>query len=145
VINHRVEIASLKNLSVYLSSFFLGTLGSYDAKPPHSPDTYATAILVYYSRDIEKIKDSYWAQNFTVYSVLVAAAIGMAKQNLSKMHTIVAMEFVGSPLTFYMAFYAIRSFLGNQHRLSKLFDGPRWWYRIVALCTFAIWAVMMGK
>jgi hypothetical protein len=101
-------------------------------------------ILLYYSKSIEKIRDSYWAQNFTVYSVLVAAAISMAQQNMTKMHTIVAMEFVGSPLTVYLAFYAVRSFFGNKHRLSHLFDGPRFWYRVTALFTFAVWAIFLG-
>jgi hypothetical protein len=68
----------------------------------------------------------------------------MAQQNISKMHAIVATEFVGSPLTFYLMFYAVRSAFGNRHRLSELFDGHRRWYRLVALCTFAAWAVFLG-
>jgi hypothetical protein len=104
-----------------------------------------SAILVYYSKDMDKVKDSYWAQNFTVYSVIVAALISFAQQNMSKLHTVVAMEFVGSPLTFYMAFYAIRTMFGNKHRMSELFDGRRVWYRATALATFAVWAILLGK
>jgi hypothetical protein len=128
---------------VYLSSLLLGTSLPCASRAIHLISS--SAVLIYYSGDMDQVRDAYWAQNFTVYSVLVAAASGMYQHSISKLHTIIAMEFVGSPLTFYMAVYAIRSINGNKHRMSELFDGRRFWYRITALMTFVVWVVFLGR
>jgi hypothetical protein len=107
-----------------------------------------TAILMSYSKDMDKIKDAYWAQTLSMYSVMIAAAIGMVKHNISKFHSVVATTLVGSPLTFYMALYALRSCFGHQHRLHELFDTNvrcSILRRIVAFGTLMTWIAYVGS
>jgi hypothetical protein len=107
----------------------------------------AAGILIAYTSNMDKIRDAYWAQIFTVYSVIIAAAVGMLKGTITKFHCLCATMLVGSPLMFYVALYAIRSMRGNRHRLQELFDtGTRQGLlcRIVAIGNPLVWATFVA-
>jgi hypothetical protein len=97
------------------------------------------AILMFYSHKHEEVKSAYWSQNFTTYAILIGAFISVLKDQLTKFHAMVAIQIVGSPLLFYMAIYAIRTFFGNKHRLDVLMGKGNIGYSVVAVTTLVIW------
>jgi predicted membrane protein len=100
--------------------------------------------MIYYSHDSSARKDAYWAQNFSVYSVLISAAVSYIQGSMTEFHSIIATELAGSPLTFYMAFYAIRSVFGNPHKMDDLMGKKHVWQRVIAVGTFCLWAIYLG-
>jgi hypothetical protein len=120
----------------------------------------AAAILIFYSKDHDGIREAYWSQVLTLYSILVAAAVAISQENLTKFHGLIAIELVASPLTLYMAVYGewirwrlralllmsslvVRSFFGHRHRLDHLMGKGHFTQRFVALGTVAIWVAFL--
>lgn len=98
----------------------------------------STAIMLFFSDEPDEVAEAYWSQILTLYSILVAAAISVFKTSLTKFHAIVAVELVASPLTFYLAIYAIRSFFNHEHRLDRLLGRGKLHYRMMAIGTLAV-------
>jgi hypothetical protein len=94
--------------------------------------------MVFYAEEPQAITEAYWSQILTLYSILVAAVISIGQTQLTKFHAIIAIELVASPLTFYVAIYAIRSMFGHKHRLDHLLGRGKVHYRMLALGTVAL-------
>jgi hypothetical protein len=96
--------------------------------------------MLFFSDEPDEVTEAYWSQLLTLYSIIVAAAISIFQTppSLTKFHAIVAVELVASPLTFYLAIYAIRSFFNNKHRLDRLLGRGKLHYRVMAIGTFAL-------
>jgi uncharacterized membrane protein len=94
---------------------------------------------MFYSDDHEEVKNAYWTQNLTMYSILIAALISVFQNDLTKYHAIMAIQIVGSPLMFYMTIYAVRSLLGHKHRMDKLMQTRKRAYCGFAIGTVVIW------
>jgi hypothetical protein len=94
--------------------------------------------MVLYAEEPQAITEAYWSQILTLYSILVAAVISIGQTQLTKFHAIIAIELVASPLTFYVAIYAIRSMFGHKHRLDHLLGRGKVHYRMLALGTVAL-------
>jgi hypothetical protein len=99
--------------------------------------TAPIAILIFYSQD--DLHESYWASLLNIYSILLTSIISVFKHSLSRFHAIIAAVIVGSPLTFYNFIYAVRSSLGHNHRLDRLFGKGQIKQRLLALLTVTIW------
>jgi hypothetical protein len=70
-----------------------------------------SATLLFYSHKPEAIREAYYAQVLTLYSIMVAAVIAVFQHNLTKFHALIAIELVASPLTIYMFLYGASSTL----------------------------------
>ncbi|KAJ7334708.1 hypothetical protein DFH08DRAFT_291621 [Mycena albidolilacea] len=108
--------------------------------------TYLTslvsAILVLYSpADVES---SFFAQLLNVYSLVIAAIIAIAKHNLTKLHSVVAVTLAASPLSLYLLAYVVRSLFGRHTRLDKVFGKGRHLNRGIVVLAFPLWVGVLA-
>ncbi|KAJ7471794.1 hypothetical protein FB451DRAFT_307946 [Mycena latifolia] len=101
-----------------------------------------SAILVLYSP--EDVESSFFAQLLNVYSIIVAAIIAIAKHNLDKMHSVIALSLAASPLSLYLLMYVVRSMAGNQNRLQGVFGKGKILNRIVVILMLPLWAGVLS-
>ena len=101
----------------YLTGFCLG-------KPQLSPDVLGTpihlgglAILIFYSP--KRVRKAYWSQILISYSLLLTCGISIYRKDLTRLHSIVLISIVCSPVNVYFAGYAIRAFW-SIHRLDAV-------------------------
>ncbi|KAJ7213848.1 hypothetical protein GGX14DRAFT_563426 [Mycena pura] len=115
------------------------------ASPAVRVSTYITtvvsAILILYSP--EEVADSLFSQMLNVYSLIIAAIVAVAKRNLTKPHTAVALSLAFSPLSLYLIIYVLRSMIGNSNRLEKVFGRGKWLNRFLVLAIVPIWIALL--
>lgn len=87
----------------------------------------------------ENVKEAFWSSVLTLYSILITSCISIFQKELSKFHALIAASIVGSPLTFYMGVYAIRSQFGHAHRLDAVMGKGKILQRLIVIGTVAIW------
>jgi hypothetical protein len=73
-----------------------------------------------YSKRVQSIKAAFWTHIATFCSIIISAVISLRRGQLSFYHYMLAVQTAGSPMLFYMAIYAIRSWFGNQNRMDIL-------------------------
>ncbi|KAF8517395.1 hypothetical protein BU17DRAFT_91842 [Hysterangium stoloniferum] len=114
------EIAGLLvRLSAYATNFFV-------------------AILIYYER--EELKDMFWVQFFGIYSLLLTSAWSIFRHQLTRIHAILTMATVGSPVTVYFFVYAVRSSLWKRkHHLEPVIGQKKRLNRGFVLLALFIW------
>ncbi|KAF8183871.1 hypothetical protein K438DRAFT_1838767 [Mycena galopus ATCC 62051] len=116
------------------------------ASPAVRYSTYFTslvsALLVLYSP--EDVASSFFAQLLNVYSLIVAAIISIAKHNLTKLHSVIALTLAASPLSLYLIMYVFRSLLGRQTRLEAVFGPGKYLNRALVLIILPVWASVLG-
>ncbi|KAF8170695.1 hypothetical protein K438DRAFT_1982556 [Mycena galopus ATCC 62051] len=99
--------------------------------------SFVSAILVLYSpHDVE---GAFFAQLLNVYSLIVAAMISIAKHNLTKLHSLVALALAASPLSLYLLAYVTRSLFGRHTRLDKVFGQEKYLNRAAVLLMLPLW------
>jgi hypothetical protein len=102
-------------------------------------DALCTVLLVMYSRRIESIKAAFWAHIATFSAVIISAAVTLRRGELSLYHYMVAVQTAGSPMVFYLAIYAIRSWYGNANRMDALMGQRKGqWTRYGVVSIFAL-------
>lgn len=102
---------------------------------------YSQAILVFY--DPEEVKESFWAQTLTVYSLILTSVITIFQAQLTRIHAILAATIAGSPLSLYIVIYAIRSIFGGNHRLASVVGHRKQIPRTVVLIALAVWTALV--
>ncbi|KAJ7916535.1 hypothetical protein B0H13DRAFT_2323322 [Mycena leptocephala] len=100
-----------------------------------------SAILVLYSP--EEVESSFLAQLLNVYSLIVASMIAIARNHLTKFHSVVALTLASSPLSVYLLFYVIRSLFGIHTRLDKVFGKGKHVNRTMVLLAFPLWLAVL--
>lgn len=78
-----------------------------------------------------------------MYSLIIAAIIGTANHNLTKLHALFAAVAASSPLSIYLFVYAVRAFFGEQTRLQSLFGPGKWVNRSITLFIAPVWAMFI--
>jgi len=101
-----------------------------------------SAILVLYSP--EDVESSFFAQLLNVYSLIVAAIIAIAKHNLTKLHSAVALMLAASPLSLYLLAYVLRSLFGRHTRLDTVFGKNKHLNRGIVLLAFPLWIAVLS-
>jgi len=89
--------------------------------------------------DPEEVKEAFWAQILSVYSLLLTCAISIFKVQLTRIHAILTTAIAGSPLSLYITIYAIRSIFGGKNRLSTVVGHHKLIPRTVVLAGLAVW------
>ncbi|KAJ6476186.1 hypothetical protein C8R45DRAFT_1102458 [Mycena sanguinolenta] len=116
------------------------------ASPVVRYSTYFTslvsAILILYSP--EHVASSFFAQLLNNYSFIVAALVAIAKHNLTKFHSVVALTLAASPLSLYILLYVLRSLLGRQTRLDAVFGSGMYLNRALVLLMMPMWTSLLG-
>ncbi|KAJ7239965.1 hypothetical protein B0H12DRAFT_1237447 [Mycena haematopus] len=116
------------------------------ASPAVRYSTYFTslvsAILILYSP--ENVASSFFAQLLNNYSLIVAAIVSIAKHNLTKLHSVIALTLAASPLSLYLIMYVFRSLLGRQTRLQAVFGPGMYINRALVLIMLPLWASVLG-
>jgi hypothetical protein len=101
----------------------------------HSP-----ALLIFYSP--ADVKDAFWSQILTVYSLLLTAGISIFLGELTKFHAVTVSVIVASPLTIYLVIYSTRAIWGGMHRLEDVLGKGHIFKRVVVLLAAAIWIAL---
>lgn len=78
-----------------------------------------------------------------VYSLIVASMIAIARNHLTKFHSVVALTLASSPLSVYLLFYVIRSLFGIHTRLDKVFGKGKHVNRTMVLLAFPLWLAVL--
>ncbi|KAF8574313.1 hypothetical protein K439DRAFT_1642290 [Ramaria rubella] len=108
----------LVRVSAYLTNFFV-------------------AILVFYQP--EELKESFWSQLLSVYSLLLTCTWTIIRHHLTRIHAILTLVTAGSPLTLGIFAYAVRSIWEGNHRLSPAVGRGKIIPRTIVLAALAIW------
>ncbi|KIJ50521.1 hypothetical protein M422DRAFT_245142 [Sphaerobolus stellatus SS14] len=98
-----------------------------------------TTLIIYY--DPASLSDPFWAQLLNIYSVLISNVISVAESNLTRIHAVIATGLVGSPLNFYLFFYAVRSIWGGE-RMKKILRKDLC-TRILSILAWTIWITLV--
>ncbi|KAF8522715.1 hypothetical protein BU17DRAFT_15407, partial [Hysterangium stoloniferum] len=110
---------SLVRISAYLTNFLVATIIFYNENVP---------------------KDPIWSQILTVYSLLIACFISILRQELSRIHAIIAVVIASSPTSAYIVIYAIRSIFWGGHRMGAVFGKRR--IVVAAIATLPFWIAL---
>ncbi|KAF9653696.1 hypothetical protein BDM02DRAFT_3107670 [Thelephora ganbajun] len=106
--------------------------------------TYVTtsciSILIFYSP--KRVKDTFWSQVLTIYSLLLTACLSIFRNELTKFHALTVSVIVASPLTIYLVIYSIRAMWGGQHRLDNILGQGHLIKRLFVLFAAAIWIAL---
>ena len=105
-----------------------------------SSDNDLTAILIFYSP--KKVKDAFWSQLLTVYSLLLTASISIFRHELTKFHALTVSVIVASPLTIYLVIYSIIAMWGSLHRLETVLGEGHLFRRLLVLFAAVIWSAL---
>ncbi|KAF7298764.1 hypothetical protein MIND_00824000 [Mycena indigotica] len=103
--------------------------------------TVMSAVLVLYLP--EEVASTFFSQLLNVYSLIIAALIAVAKRNLTKPHTAVALGLACSPLSAYLIIYVIRSLFGGLTRLHSVFGKGMWLPRLAVLMLVPVWITLL--
>jgi len=98
---------------------------------------FFVAILVFYKP--EDLKDTFWSQLLSIYALLLTCAWTLIRQQLTRIHAILALATAGSPLTVCIFVYAIRSIWETDHRLSPAVGKGRLFPRSIVLIAMGFW------
>ena len=85
------------------------------------------------------MKDAFWSQILTIYSLLLTACISIFRSNLTKFHAVTVSVIVASPLTIYLVIYSIRALWGGKHRLENVLGQGHLFKRLFVLFAAVIW------
>ncbi|KAF9788064.1 hypothetical protein BJ322DRAFT_1046832 [Thelephora terrestris] len=99
--------------------------------------TLCISLLVFYSPD--DVKDAFWSQVLTIYSLILTAGIAIVLGELTKFHAVTVSVIVASPLTIYFVVYSIRASWGGIHRLENVLGRKHLFRRLFILLAAAIW------
>lgn len=99
------------------------------------------AVLVFYSP--KRVKEAFWSQILTIYSLLLTCLISIIRSVLTRYHALVVLALVLSPITAYFIGYSIRSFWSTRHRLENLLGRSHYLRRIVVLFAGASWLAIL--
>ncbi|KIJ50517.1 hypothetical protein M422DRAFT_245138 [Sphaerobolus stellatus SS14] len=105
------------------------------------PINVLTTLIIYY--DPASLSDPFWAQLLINYSALISTIIPVAESNLTRIHAVIATGLVGSPLNFYLFFYAVRSMWGGGERMKKILGEHNLRTRILVILAWAIWIALV--
>ncbi|KAF9781538.1 hypothetical protein BJ322DRAFT_1076750 [Thelephora terrestris] len=120
-------------------------VAAYCTKPPSDddcpfgfcPNPEIAAVLVFYSP--RRVKEAFWSQVLTIYSLLLTCLIAIIRQDLTRFHALVVLALVLSPITIYFVGYSIRSFWSTHHRLENLLGRENYFRRSVVLFSGLAW------
>jgi len=116
------------------------------AGPPVRISMYLTnffvAILIFHQRDQESINQNFWAQIMSLYTLIFACGISILLDTLTRFHAILTIAMAGSPLTFYIFVYALRSIWDGQHRLASVVGKGQILPRTLVLSALGIWIAL---
>ena len=98
------------------------------------------ALLIFYSP--KKVKDAFWSQVLTVYSLLLTAIISIFRHELTKFHALTVSVIVASPLTIYLVIYSIVAMFVTLHRLENVLGKGHLFRRLLVLFAAAIWTAL---
>ena len=98
------------------------------------------ALLIFYSP--KKVKDAFWSQVLTIYSLLLTATISIFRHELSKFHALTVSVIVASPLTIYLVIYSIVAMWWDLHRLEGVLGKGHVLRRLLVLFAAAIWGAL---
>ncbi|KAF8502954.1 hypothetical protein BU17DRAFT_58662, partial [Hysterangium stoloniferum] len=101
---------------------------------------FLVATIIFYSHDIPK--GAIWSQILTAYSILITCAISVIKQQLTRIHAIIAVATASSPSIAYIVVYAIRSMWQNDHRLNSVFGKGHILRRVIVIGVLPIWIAL---
>lgn len=102
--------------------------------------TLCIAILVFYSP--KRVKEAFWSQILTVYSLLLTCLVTIIRGQLTRFHALVVLALVLSPVTVYFVGYSIRSFWSRHHRLENLLGPSHYLQRFVVLLAGVWWLAL---
>lgn len=85
------------------------------------------------------MKDAFWSQVLTIYSLLLTACISIFRQELTKFHALTVSVIVASPLTIYFIVYSIRAMWGGEHRLENVLGKGHLVKRLFVLFAAVVW------
>ncbi|KAJ7069547.1 hypothetical protein C8F01DRAFT_1113131 [Mycena amicta] len=156
VTNTMLTFLNISNFDNYLAAYCLnppddscafGFCPNPDvASPTVRYSTYFTtvmsAILVLYSP--AEVASTFFSQLLNVYSLIIAALIAVAKKNLTKPHTGVALALACSPLSAYLIIYVLRSLFGFTTRLQTVFGPGMWLPRLAVLTLVPVWVTLLA-
>lgn len=97
----------------------------------------AISLLVFYSP--KNVKEAFWSQVLTIYSLLLTAGISIFEGQLTKFHAVTVSVIVASPLTIYFVVYSIRAMWGGMHRLENVLGEGHLLKRLFVLIAAGIW------
>lgn len=78
---------------------------------------FCLAILIFYSS--KRVRTAYWSQILISYSLLLTCGISIYRKDLTRLHSIVLVSIVCSPVNVYFTGYAVRAFWST-HRLDAV-------------------------
>ena len=99
-----------------------------------------SAILIFHNH--EELKESFWSQILTVYSLLITCGVSIITHQLTRIHAILATAIAGSPLSLYIVVYTIRSTWGDANRLVHVVGPGQIIPRTIVLIGFVIWIAL---
>jgi hypothetical protein len=105
-----------------------------------APINDSLAFLIFYSPD--DVKDAFWSQILTIYSLLLTAGISIVQGTLTKFHAVAVSVIVASPLTIYLVVYSLAAMFGSMHRLEDILGKGHIFKRLVVLVAAAIWGTL---
>ena len=98
------------------------------------------AILIFYSPD--RVKDSFYSQLLTIYSLLLTGGISIIQMSITRFHTITVSVIVCSPLSIYLVFCAIHAIWSDGGRLKDVLGPGHMSRRILVLLAAAMWVAI---
>ncbi|KAJ7714066.1 hypothetical protein B0H16DRAFT_275506 [Mycena metata] len=101
-----------------------------------------SALLILYSP--EELGSTFAAQILNVYSLIVAAMIAIAKHNLTKLHSVMALTLAGSPLSIYLVIYVFRTIFGDHTRLDQVFGKGQYLNRTLVILLVPLWVGILS-
>jgi len=100
------------------------------------------AIIIFYHPS--ELKESFWAQILSIYSLLLACAFTTFRHNITRIHAILTVATAGSPLSVYLFCYAIRSLFRGRHRMTAAVGEGRRLARMVVLFAMLMWISLLA-
>lgn len=85
------------------------------------------------------MKDAFWSQVLTIYSLLLTACISIFQHGLTKFHAVTVSVIVASPLTIYFVIYSVRAMWGGEHRLENVLGPGQLFKRLFVLFAAVMW------
>jgi hypothetical protein len=99
---------------------------------------YVFARAIFYSP--KKVKDAFWSQILTIYSLLLTACLSIFRGDLTKFHALTVSVIVASPLTIYLVVYSIRAIWGGKHRLENVLGQGQSFERFFVMFAAGVWS-----
>jgi hypothetical protein len=88
------------------------------------------------------VKDAFWSQILTIYSLLLTACLSIFRGDLTKFHALTVSVIVASPLTIYFVVYSIRAMWGGEHRLENVLGRGQLLKRLFVMLAAVIWIAL---